>query len=338
MQVELEKAVSSKELLYTTVFSQCFSPCGKYLVACCSFGKISIFSLAAALSAEASTDSWKAWLTFQAHDGGAIYSLISTDTHLISAGTGSICAWKWSQILSKVPKVAWFLNIPSPDRTANPETNSLAVDDQDGRLFAGCGDNLVHVWDMSSGSHLLSLKGHEDYIHCVTVRPNTQQQCLSASEDGTVRLWDTRSGGREAVHIIEPQKNEECARPHIGKFVSCVAVDKADDWMVCGGGPSVCLWHLRSMSPTSVFQIPNVAVNVAMFHDDTVITAGNESFVDHWTLNGDKRAHVPTTATNVFSVAINNCSDNKVLSCAGNSHKIDVCINFSYKAFSLTFA
>ena len=42
-------------------------------------------------------------------------------------------------------------------------------------------------------------------------------------------------------------------------------------WQVCGGGPSVCLWHLRSMSPTSVFQIPNVAVNVAMFHDDTVM-------------------------------------------------------------------
>jgi len=44
---------------------------------------------------------------------------------------------------------------------------------------------------------------------------------------------DTRAGDREAVHIIEPQKNESCARPKIGKWISCVAVDKADDWVVC---------------------------------------------------------------------------------------------------------
>jgi len=25
------------------------------------------------------------------------------------------------------------------------------------RLFAGCGDNLVHVWDISSGTHLVSI-------------------------------------------------------------------------------------------------------------------------------------------------------------------------------------
>jgi len=47
-------------------------------------------------------------------------------------------------------------------------------------------------------------------------------------------VWclDTRAGDREAVHIIEPQKNESCARPNIGKWIGCVAVDKADDWMV----------------------------------------------------------------------------------------------------------
>jgi len=48
-------------------------------------------------------------------------------------------------------------------------------------------------------------------------------------------VWwlDTRAGDREAAHIIEPQKNESCARPNIGKWISFVAVDKADDWMVC---------------------------------------------------------------------------------------------------------
>jgi len=33
-----------------------------------------------------------------------------------------------------------------------------------------------------------SLRGHTDYVHSVALRSNAQQ-CLSASEDGTVRLW-----------------------------------------------------------------------------------------------------------------------------------------------------
>jgi len=40
-----------------------------------------------------------------------------------------------------------------------------------------------------------SLRGHSDYIHCVALRSNAQQ-CLSASEDGTVRLW-----GRGFTHF-----------------------------------------------------------------------------------------------------------------------------------------
>jgi THO complex subunit 6 len=141
------------------------------------------------------------------------------------------------------------------------------------------------------------------------------------------------------VHIIEPQKNDECARPKIGKWISTVAVDKVDDWMICGGGPALCMWHMRSMSPTTVFQTPNAAVNFAMFHDDLIISAGSEPFVNHWALNGDRNAHVPCSPTNVFSVAVNNRSDNyKVLCTAGNSYKIDVCTNFSYKAFCLTLA
>jgi len=39
---------------------------------------------------------------------------------------------------------------------------------------------------------------------------------------------------------------------------------------VCGGGPSLSLWHLRSLSLTTVFETPNAAVNFAMFHDDAV--------------------------------------------------------------------
>jgi len=47
---------------------------------------------------------------------------------------------------------------------------------------------------------------------------------------------------------------------------------------VCGGGPSLCMWHLRSLSPTTVFETPNAAVNFAVFHDDAVSWKTHLSF------------------------------------------------------------
>jgi len=140
------------------------------------------------------------------------------------------------------------------------------------------------------------------------------------------------------VQVVEPHKSAACARPQLGKWVGCVAVDKSDDWMVCGGAPSLSLWHIRSSAATTVFPTPNITINHAMFHNDSIISGGSEAYVDHWSISGERRSHVPCSPTNVFSVTINNKSDNlRVLTIAGNCHKVDVCTNFGYKAFSLMF-
>ena len=116
----------------------------------------------------------------------------------------------------------------------------------------------------------------------------------------------------------------------MGKWLGCVALDK-DDWLVCGGGPRLSLWHLRSLAITTVFDTPGSAPNHAMFHEDQaqtpglhmymywcfcpfndcrdfllqIISAGNESCVRHWTINGELKLQVPCSQTNVFNVEIN---------------------------------
>ncbi len=44
------------------------------------------------------------------------------------------------------------------NRFDSPETNSISLATQAGnnRLYAGCGDNAVHVWDIDSGSLMVS--------------------------------------------------------------------------------------------------------------------------------------------------------------------------------------
>ncbi|XP_064613145.1 THO complex subunit 6 homolog [Liolophura sinensis] len=329
------------ELYYTNVYAQSFSPCGKYLAAGNNYGQIAVFSIVAALSPDATKASWTPVFSFKAQED-SVFSMVSTDTLLICAGSaGQVLAWKWADILNKAPKVVWSLSVPRGNSFTEPEINSLVLSSEDGvtRLYAGCGDNNVYIWDMESGTLLSQLKGHEDYIHCVCVKgEGLESQCVSASEDGTIRLWDIRAG-REATHVIEPYKNELCARPEFGRWLGCVAVDPSADWLICGGGPKLSAWHLRSLSSTTVFDTPGACQQHVMFYEDTIISGGSEPRINHWFVNGDVKAQVPCRPTSVFNIVINTESQNhKVLSVAGCSPKLDVCTNFGYTAFSLTFA
>uniref|UniRef100_A0A670YV96 THO complex subunit 6 n=1 Tax=Pseudonaja textilis TaxID=8673 RepID=A0A670YV96_PSETE len=224
---------------------------------------------------------------------GAIYAMVSTDRQLLSA-------------------VGCF---PPPSLL----DNSL--------LMAG-GDCVIHMMDLETGV----FTGHTDYIHCLALREQLRE-CLSGSEDGTVRLWDLRIGGQ--VQSIAVHKYEECRRPQNGKWISCLATDS--DWMVCGGGPALTLWHLRSVTPTTVFPLPQCQQQ-AMFYQDLILSAGHSPTINHLQISGEVKAQIPCLPRCVHSISINERSaEHKVLTAAGSSHFIDVFTNFGYRAFSLIF-
>lgn len=293
--------------LHTTMFAVAFSPCGNYLAACNNFGQIAVFSIVSALAPDASSDKKKPIIFFQGH-GGPIYSLISTDKFLISGGSSEIHGWRWDEILDKTesPSPAWTLQPPATRTSLDvPETNALAFADQEDALFSGCGDNNIYMWDLESGTCKNTLVGHTDYVHCLSLRTKSNQ-CVSGSEDGTVRLWDYRIKG-SMTDMIEPRKNEDINRPQLGSWIGCVTVDKSEDWMVCGGGPSLSVWHLRSMACTSVLKTASTQ-QAALFHDDIILSAGSEPNLFHWQLNGDPKAQVPCTPNSVFTIQVNSKS------------------------------
>lgn len=62
------------------------------------------------------------------------------------------------------------------------------------RMVTGSWNKSVEVWDMPSGAIQTTLRGHSALISAVTFFPGKPDVVASSATDGTVRLWDARSG------------------------------------------------------------------------------------------------------------------------------------------------
>jgi WD40 repeat protein len=54
-------------------------------------------------------------------------------------------------------------------------------------LYSASGDNNAYAWDLAEQKQIGTFKGHSGYLHCIVQRSN--QQILTGSEDGTIKLW-----------------------------------------------------------------------------------------------------------------------------------------------------
>lgn len=321
----------ARQLLHVSVLAQSAAPCGRFLAAGNDFGEIAIFGLSAALSAEAKEENRRPLAVFKAH-AGPVFSLASSERLLLSGSDGEIRAWGWAELGRKGCRELWTRRPPCRSSLEVPEINGLEVNQRDHWAALAGGDGAVRVLDLESGAFTHELRGHQDLVHVVALREQLPQ-VLSGGEDGTVRLWDLRTGSQ--VQLIEVHKYQECSRPQLGKWIRCLATES--DWMVCGGGPALTLWHLRSVTPTTVFPLAPPQHH-ALFHQDMVLSGGVGPALHLLQLNGDVRGRVPVSPPALRSLCLHLRSpEHQVLTVAGNSPKIDVFTNLGYRAFSLTF-
>ncbi|XP_076674117.1 THO complex subunit 6 [Andrena cerasifolii] len=325
----------NQKLFYNTVLSQTFSPDGNYLVAGNIYGDVSVFELSKALGPhkveenELQGPSYR----FTAHPNQQVQSMATMDNFLITGTSGKIYGWDWKVVTSSKAKskVSWMILIPvNKDSYEEPDVNYLVYCKSHNLLYAGCGDNHIYIISLEDGKILRSLQGHTDYIHGLSLMGN---QLASCGEDGTVRLWDLRK--KENTNILTPHLVDKVARPALGKWIG--AIDFTEDWLLCGGGPSLSLWHMRTMEAATVFDLPDEGIHVANIYEERVIAAGTAPHVYHLTYQGETLAKVPTSSNTVYSIMYQE-TPQKVLSVAGSSNNLDVCTNFNYRELTLKFA
>ncbi|KAJ8722442.1 hypothetical protein PYW07_003622 [Mythimna separata] len=322
------------KILYNTVLSQTLSPCGKYLIAGNIYSQIAVFDLDRVLNPVVellTTDYNKPKYTHTLESGRQVCSLASTEKFLIAGTVNEIFGWDWKNVVSsKLSKPSWAIRVPSQSSSLEQtDVNSLWLSENETKLYAGCGDNNVYVFNLEDGSLVSTLKGHKDFIHAVH---GHNQQLVTASEDGFVMLWDARTG--KSHNKVQPHANSKVARPDVGKWVGSAAI--GDDWIVCGGGPRLALWHLRFLDAVTVFDLPDHGIHVSFFHDDCVFAAGAAKHLYQLNYSGEIKVELPVSATTVYS-AVLKTTPNKILAIAGSSPEIDLCTTFNYRDQVLHF-
>lgn len=328
--------------LYTTCFSQKFSPDGDILAACDNFGYISLFKLSNALSSDNIDKVKLPYSKFKATDS-SLYTLEKTNDLLLCAPLNQIIGWRWKDLKdnksSMKPSFSIYLKSleSSQNQNSQIETNSLLCDLEGGnkRILAGCGNGEIFNFDMETSKLIHKYQAHEDSIYQITMK-NNSNELISASEDGQIKIWDLRT--KVCSNSVKPYESPMCARPNLGKHINCVAIDD-ENWMICGGGPKLALWHLRSMKPMSApeFEDELFVPNVCKIYQNQILSGGNSKRLYIHTFENKLKTEINTTINCIFDISINYAlKANRIVCAAGSGASIDICSNFSYRAATLT--
>ncbi|KAL0034434.1 hypothetical protein WJX79_002167 [Trebouxia sp. C0005] len=75
-----------------------------------------------------------------------------------------------------------------------PSVNQLAWSHDDMLVISSVSDHTIRVWDTHTGLEVQRLVGHEAQVHILECHPLDHRLAMSASYDGTTRLWNLYTG------------------------------------------------------------------------------------------------------------------------------------------------
>ncbi|XP_060582794.1 methylosome protein WDR77-like [Ruditapes philippinarum] len=104
---------------------------------------------------------------------------------LVGLDTGGVALWELTDNLHT------FIQQSSATEHDNI-VSSVCVCQDKKKVISASYDHSIRVWDLENFASVRRFKGHTDAIYCVRSHPTQPDLCLTASQDGSIFLWDLR--------------------------------------------------------------------------------------------------------------------------------------------------
>ena len=153
--------------------------------------------------------------------------------------------------------------IPHPDS----QVNRLCIS-PDKRFLAAAGHHTVKLYDIKSSNPnaVLTFDGHTSNITGVAFHCEGKWM-VTSSEDGTVKIWDTRSGSVQRNYSHGVPVNDVVIHPNQGELISC---DRGGNVRIWDLGENKCSHQLIPEDDISV-------ASVTVASDGSMLCAGNNA-------------------------------------------------------------
>uniref|UniRef100_UPI00398E4B89 cilia- and flagella-associated protein 52 isoform X2 n=1 Tax=Pristiophorus japonicus TaxID=55135 RepID=UPI00398E4B89 len=127
-------------------------------------------------------------------------------------GRSIISAWNDGKIRAFTPESGRLMY--TINNAHHDGVTAIAATSDCKKIVSGGGEGQVRVWDIGSKSHRLieALKEHSSTISCIKMKKNNQE-CLTASFDGTCIIWDILRYARNQMILANTLFKCVCYHP-----------------------------------------------------------------------------------------------------------------------------
>jgi WD40 repeat protein len=195
--------------------------------------------------------------------------------------------------------------------------NSVAFNYNDKKIVSGStkkknGQESIHIWDVDTGICLLEFKDTPNTTLSVTFS-NDDNKVVSASSDGTVRIWNSNNG--TIILILGQVKNLDSLIGHTSSVLS-VKISNDDKKIISGSrDKTIRVWDFNNgnLLHTLKDHIDSV-LSVGFNQNCTKIVSGSEDkTIKIWDFNEDSENYTKCILTldnknSVYSVEFNHDS------------------------------
>ena len=173
----------------------------------------------------------------------------------------------------------WVTSVAFRPRADHTQVANYGSD----RVASGGRDNVIRLWDPETRKEVEApLEGHTGWIRSLVFSKNGKK-VLSASYDGTARLW-TLEPGEDGV--LEPPVVFDAIEGE-GKRENLHAADLSPNgrWVVTGGNDNILrVWDVVTATQVATHSHPAPVMGVAFIDDKRLVSTCNDTTIRFWEL------------------------------------------------------